>query len=343
MTKLVTIGIPVYRRLDFLPHVLNIVSSQVYPDIELIVSDNGMNGSAVHDIVKKYYSRPIRFRQNSSTVGMSIHFNQIIHEASGEYFVLLADDDEISPNYVSELVTLLERYSRASVAMSIQETIDETGVTLRRSSEKVPEMLTGPDFIRAAWGTHEYGYESFSTFVGRTSNLVNYGGYPDFYKGTALDDALIVKLCFDNFLVFSTRCTFRKRYSEVSDGYAMGIKELSRGLRDFLAFLESDPIIRAYAVSQRRQWKESKRYLVEMAWKTYYYRWINLYKKRLTPQEWVRAGFYMPFIPDYYRAVLQTFAHSVVDEGLEKLEEHIPWAYKIYRTVHPKRVHDGQS
>ena len=252
MTKLVTIGIPVYRRLDFLPHVLNIVSSQVYPDIELIVSDNGMNGSAVHDIVKKYYSRPIRFRQNSSTVGMSIHFNQIIHEASGEYFVLLADDDEISSNYVSELVTLLERHTRASVAMSIQETIDETGVPLRRSSEKVPEMLTGPDFIRAAWGTHEYGYESFSTFVGRTANLVNCGGYPDFYKGTALDDALIVKLCFDNFVVFSTRCTFRKRYSEASDGYAMGIKELSRGLRDFLAFLESDPMIRAYAVSQRQ-------------------------------------------------------------------------------------------
>ncbi len=111
---------------------------------------------------------------------------------------------------MSELVTLLERHTRASVAMSIQETIDETGVTLRRSSEKVPEMLTGPDFIRAAWGTHEYGYESFSTFVGRTANLVNYGGYPDFCKGTAHDDALIVKLCFDNFVVFSTRCTFQK-------------------------------------------------------------------------------------------------------------------------------------
>ena len=343
MDKLVTVGIPVYRRLDFLPNVLNIVSSQVYPDIELIVSDNGMNGSAVHDIVKKYYSRPNSFRQNSSTVGMSVHFNQILHEASGEYFVLLADDDEISSNYVSELVTLLERHTRASVAMSIQETIDETGVPLRRSSEKVPEMLSGPEFIRAAWGTHEYGYESFSTFIARTANLVNCGGYPDFCKGTAHDDALIVKLCLDNFVVFSTRCTFRKRYSEVSDGYAMGIKELSRGLRDFLAFLESDPMIRAYAVSHRRQWKESKRYLVEVAWKTYYYRWIDLYKKRLSRQEWARAGFYMPFIPDYYRAVAQTFTQSVVDGALEKLEEHIPWVYKIYRTVHPKRLHGGQS
>jgi glycosyltransferase involved in cell wall biosynthesis len=343
MTKLVTIGIPVYRRLDFLPHVLNIVRSQDYPDIELIVSDNGMNGSAVHDIVKKYYSRPNRFRQNSSTVAMAIHFNQIIQEASGEYFVLLADDDEISSNYVSELVTLLERHTRASVAMSIHETIDETGVPLRRSSEKVPEMLSGPDFIRAAWGTHEYGYESFSTFVARTANLVKCGGYPDFCRGTASDDALVIKLCLDNFVVFSTRCTYGKRYSGASEGYAMVIQDLSKGLREFLAFVESDPTIGAYAASHPREWRESERYLVNKAWKTYYYRWTGLYRKRLTYLEWVRAAFHMPFIPDYYRAVAQTFTQSVVDDGLEKLEEHLPWAYKIYRTVHPKRLHGGQS
>jgi glycosyltransferase involved in cell wall biosynthesis len=337
MNKLVTIGIPVYKRLEYLPHVLNIVSSQDYPDIELIVSDNGMNGSAVHDIVKKYYSRPNKFRQNPSTVGMSMHFNQIIHEASGEYFLLLADDDEISPNYVTELVNALERHIRASVAMSIQETIDETGVFVRRSSEKVPEMLSGPDFIRAAWGTHEYGYESFSTFVARTANLVKCGGYPEFHKGTAHDDALIVKLCLDNFVVFSTHCAFRKRYSEASDGYAMAIQDLSKGLRDFLAFLESDPTIKAYALSHRRQWRESKRYLVGVAWKTYYYRWIDLYKKRLTRREWVRAGFYMPFVQDYYRAVAQTLTQSVVSDALDKFREHLPWAYKIYRTVNPSR------
>lgn len=343
MTKLVTVGIPIYRRLEYLPHVLNIVSSQDYPDIELIVSDNGMNGSAVHDIVKKYYSRPNKFRQNPSTVGMSMHFNQIIHEASGEYFLLLADDDEISSNYVSELVNSLERHTGASVAMSIQETIDETGVPLKRSSERVPEMLSGPNFIRAVWGTHEYGYQSLSTFVARTANLVKCGGYPDFCGGTAHDDALIVKLCLDNFVVFSTHCAFRKRYSEASDGYAMAIQDLSKGLRDFLAFLESDPTIRAYAVSHRHQWRESKRYLLEMAWKTYYFRWTGLYKRRLTRLEWARAGFYMPFIPDYYRAVTRTLTRNVVSDALEKLEEHLPWAYKIYRTVHPKRPQAGHS
>jgi len=337
MSKLVTIGVPIYKRLEYLPNVLKIVGSQDYPDIELIVSDNGMNGPAVYEIVNKYYSRPSRFRQNPSTVSMSIHFNQIIHEACGEYFVLLADDDEISSNYVSELVNLLECHPQASVAMAMQETVDEAGAFIRRSSERVPEILAGPDFIRAVWGTHEYGYESLSTCLVRTANLVACGGFPDFWKGSASDDALIVKLCLDNFITLSSRCIFRKRCYDTSYGYSQTTQDLARGIKDFLRFLDTNPILRQFACVHPSQWRETKHLLIDMIWKTYYYRWTKLYRERVTYKEWMRAGFYMPFIPDYYRAVTQTLTRSVVSDALERVEKHFPWAYKIYRTVNPRR------
>ena len=57
MNKLVTVGIPIYKRLEYLPSVLKIVGWQDYPNVELIVSDNGMNGPAVREIVDRYYSR----------------------------------------------------------------------------------------------------------------------------------------------------------------------------------------------------------------------------------------------------------------------------------------------
>ena len=50
---------------------------------------------------------------------MHEHFNQLVQEATGEYFVLLCDDDQISANFVTELVAVLERTSR-SVACHIQ-------------------------------------------------------------------------------------------------------------------------------------------------------------------------------------------------------------------------------
>jgi GT2 family glycosyltransferase len=119
--KLVTIGLPMWKRLEYLPHILKIIEAQDYPSIELLVSDNGMNGNKVRDTVQAHYSRPFKFRQNSSIAEIPKHFNQIVQHATGEYFVLLSDDDEITPNFVSELVHLLERYPEANVAFARQD------------------------------------------------------------------------------------------------------------------------------------------------------------------------------------------------------------------------------
>ena len=337
MKKLVTIGIPVYRRLEYLPNVLKIVASQDYPEIELIVSDNGMNGSTVSELVKQYYSGRGRSRQNPCTVSMSIHFNQIIHEASGEYFILLADDDEISSNYVSDLVALLERYPQASVALAVQETVDENGALLRKSSEIVPEILSGTDFVRAVWGTHEYGYESLSTFLARTANLVACGGYPDFWKGSGNDDALVVKLCLNNFVTLSSRCAFRKRYYDTSYGYSQTSQDLARGIKDFLTFIDTEPTLPPFACDHPSQWHATKHLLVKMAWTTYYLRWADIYKQRLGPLQWAKAGFALPFIPEYYRAMTKTLIATSVSKVYSDLKQHLPRACQLSRAAKARR------
>ena len=306
MTKLVTVAIPIYKRLQYLPHVLDIVASQDYPNIELLVSDNGMNGSTIPDIVSRYYPKPYRFRQNPSTVNMPNHFNQLIENASGEYLVILADDDEISSNYVSDLVRVLEKHSQASIAISIQESIDEAGNIISRSKDTVPEILSGPDFIRAIWGTREYGFRSLSTFLARTQQLKANGGWPIFRVAQGDEDALIVKMCLDSFIVFSTRSTFRKRYDASTDQGSLAIRDLAKGVRDFLQFFETDAKILDYAASYPAVWAESKRHLVNNAWRTYYFRWTGMYRKGLPPAQWVMAAFALPLIPNYYKAVART-------------------------------------
>ena len=296
-----------------------------------------MNGSAVSELVKQHYSRPSRFRQNPSTVGMSIHFNQIIKEASGEYFVLLADDDEISSNYVSELVNLLKRHPQASLAMALQETVDETGALVRRSSEQMPEILSGPNFIRAVWGTHEFGYDSLSTFLARTTNLVASGGFPDFWKGSGNDDALVVKLCLSNFIALSSRCVFRKRCYESSYGYSQTSQDLARGIKDFLHFVDTNSILRQFAYEQPSQWRTTRHLLVKMAWRTYYLRWADMYRQRLSPLQWTKAGFELPFIAEYYKAMIQTLIAVAAGKAASAMKQHLPLAYQVYRAAKPKR------
>jgi glycosyltransferase involved in cell wall biosynthesis len=330
MSKLVTIGIPIYRRLEYLPNVLDVVARQDYSDIELLVSDNGLNGNAVPDILKRRYPRPFKFRQNSSIAEMFAHFNQILGAASGEYFVLLQDDDEISSNYVSELVSLLERNPQASAAIALHETMDEGGKTVRSSETVVPELLSGAEFIRAVWGTYEYGYEAFPTFMARTKESLNCGGYASFWKGTGIDDALLIKLTLNNFVAVSTRCAFRWRCYDSSHGFALSIQDLARGLRDYLSFLESDSTIIEYARMYPTEWNDLKRHLVAMVWQTYFYRWTDMYKKRLTTAQWIRAGFAMPLIPEYYRAVASAFKQSFLSVPLKK---HLPRTYNFCRAT----------
>jgi glycosyltransferase involved in cell wall biosynthesis len=314
VSKLVTLCIPLYKRLEYLPGILDIVAAQDYPNIELLISDNGMNGKAIPDIVDRCYPRAYRFRQNSSTVGMAAHFNQLIQEASGEYFTLLGDDDEITSNYVSDLVALLEKRPEASVAMSVQESIDEAGKLFHRSKDTVPEILSGPNFIRAAWGTREYGFRSFSTYLARTERLKAAGGYPIFWVAQGDDDALIIKMCIDNFIVFSTRSAFRKRYHRSSDQHSLPIHDLARGLRDFLSFFDTDREILNYASSHPVEWAESKRCLVDMAWRTYYYRWSDMYRKRMPPLKWITAAFEIPFTSRYYRTALRTLFGAALSQ-----------------------------
>jgi hypothetical protein len=243
---------------------------------------------------------------------MPAHFNQLIENASGEYLVILADDDEISSNYVSDLVGLLEKHPQASVAMSVQESVDEAGNVISRSKDTVPEILSGPDFIRAIWGTREYGFRSLSTFMARTRQLKACGGWPAFRVAQGDEDALIVKLCLDNFIAFSTRCTFRKRFHGESDQSTLPILDLAKGLRDFLKVFDTDPQILSYAASHPAEWSQSKRHLVDMAWKTYYFRWTGMYRKRMPPLRWAMAAFAMPLIPRYYKAVASTFKNAIL-------------------------------
>jgi GT2 family glycosyltransferase len=313
MGKLVTIGVPVYRRLEYLPNVLKVIAQQDYSCIELLVSDNGTNGPKVPEIVKKHYSRPFKFRQNDSTVGLSKHFNQIVHAASGEYFVLLQDDDEISPNYVSELVSQLERHPEASVAISRQEIISETGDRLAQSEAELPDILSGADFVPAAWQFHKYMFECFATFLAKTEQIRACGAYPEFRKGSHNDNALLIKLSLNSYIAFSAKCSFRWRAYETSHGWSISILDLAADTRQFLRFLETDPTILKFSSAHPGEWKKLKSILVRMAWHTYFTRWNDIYRNRLSFPQWVATAFAMPPITDYYKNVAFTFGACLKD------------------------------
>lgn len=307
MAKLVTIALPVYKRLDYVVDALRSIAAQDYPNIELIVSDNGQNGLQVKELAEQWYHKPFRFRQNPETVPIPVHYNQLIAEATGEYFAFLDYDDTLSPNYVSELVAILDAHPEVTVAIARQEIVDPSLQVLRVSSDKIPGILPGPDFIRD-WT--KYGYESYATVLGRTAYIKEDGGHPDISGGTYTDDALLIKLCLRGAVGISLRATFRWRWSPISYGWSLKCAGLAADTRQFLQFLKRDPAVLRYRSLQPETWRELEARLTRMAWQTYFERWSGMYQERMPFHTWVRAGFGMPYIPDYYAKVAETIWYA---------------------------------
>jgi glycosyltransferase involved in cell wall biosynthesis len=323
MSKSVTIGIPVYKRLHCLPQALRSVAAQDYPNIDLLVSDNGLNGNKVQEIVTEWYSRPYRFRQNSVTVKMAEHYNQLIQEANGHYFMTLDDDDTISPNFVSDLVGIIEDHPHVAVASGRQHVVDASGRLLRQSSNEVSDFLTGEEFVRT-WTKH--GFANYTTFLTRTKDIKECGGFPDYPRGYHIEDAVLLKLCLGRSIAFSKRCIFYFSRLDSSMSASIGHEELAEATRGFLTFLDSDPRILNYQRSHPALWSELKDIMATMTWRTYLRHWESLDRQRLSTIQWVKAACVLPFIPDYYRGVISVLTREVKRVLISGIKKLIPGA-----------------
>ena len=115
----VTIGMPTFRRAHTIRRALASVARQSYRDFILIVSDNaGEDQETIGAIAEIAGDLPevvvVAQDQNLGAIG-NLQF--LLAVAETDYFMWLADDDEISDDYLSELVRLLDGDSNAVSAM----------------------------------------------------------------------------------------------------------------------------------------------------------------------------------------------------------------------------------
>jgi glycosyltransferase involved in cell wall biosynthesis len=327
----VTVAIPVYRRLTLLPAALQSVAAQEYSNIELIVSDNGENADVVPDIVRAHYPGPHINRRNSPSVPLVTHLNQLLAAASGKYFVLLCDDDEISPTFVAELVERLEREPGAHVGIARVATMDEHGANRQTLPGMWAEQLAAADFIRL-WTTKTMRLLSTITHVSRTDSARLCGGYADLPRGLYSDNLLLLKLAMRGDVVFGQQCTFTWRVDDSSTGFAASYQEVAAACRGFLEVLDHDPQIAAYAAS-RPDWYELRKLLREQCGSWYFYRWRDRYAQRLSTAAWLRAAYALPFMPSYYRQVHATLAELAKRPVRERVPALVEFKQRVARAL----------
>tara|TARA_B100000886_G_scaffold338718_1_gene302228 strand:+ start:300 stop:1250 length:951 start_codon:yes stop_codon:yes gene_type:complete len=119
ITPRVTIGMPTFSRPNLLRRALASVASQTYRNFVLLVSDNAGFDNSTLEAVKAYshlLPEVILIAQNSN-IGALNNFKFVLSVSNTEYFMWLSDDDEISPNYLQELVQILDSDQSTVTAM----------------------------------------------------------------------------------------------------------------------------------------------------------------------------------------------------------------------------------
>jgi hypothetical protein len=99
----VSIGIPTINRSSLALRALRSALAQTYSDVEVIVSDDASTDDTVQRIREIRDPRVVLFEQKQR-LGLVGNFDFCLRHASGEFFLLLGDDDVLLPTAIECLV-----------------------------------------------------------------------------------------------------------------------------------------------------------------------------------------------------------------------------------------------
>lgn len=115
--SLVSVIIPVYNGSNYLRDAIDSVLLQTYPNIEIIVVNDGSNDNGMTEEVALGYGDRIRyFHKENGGVGSALNLG--IEKMKGDYFSWLSHDDLYLPQKIDSQMRLLENYSNKTLIVT---------------------------------------------------------------------------------------------------------------------------------------------------------------------------------------------------------------------------------
>lgn len=169
-----TIVIPTVNRASLVSRAIDSALAQTYPDIEIIVSNNGSTDDT-RAVLDRYIGIPrLRIVHLEKTISATIHGNFLIEQARGEFFLGLSDDDWIEPRFTEKVFDLFDHRPGLSFVW--------TGCFIHYADIMVPartgpKVESGPNFLAGFLRNHRN--ICWCACVTRTADLRRIGPITD--------------------------------------------------------------------------------------------------------------------------------------------------------------------
>jgi glycosyltransferase involved in cell wall biosynthesis len=222
---LVTIGLPVFNASRYLAECLNALVGQTYRNIRIVISDNASTDDTIA-ICDGYAARDARITiiRTDKNRGAGWNHRRVLELATGTYFRWHGADDTIAPSFVAACVAALEVNPQAVLAYPLTTIIDNDGVVVRKTSDRLPLAASDPRVrfaaLLSAWSiTHSpfYGVMRLSA----TATLPPFGAF------LASDRAFLAELALRGpFVQVEEYLMFRRHYAKHTTQTDMSEREL---------------------------------------------------------------------------------------------------------------------
>jgi len=203
---MITIGIPV-TKVRFLTQTLRSVADQTCGDYEVVIVDNGADGDVSACAADAGLQKAI-LHKNSTRIPPIANWNKVLTLATGQWFILLSDDDYFEREHLSALLEAASTHPQAGLVHSRVRLVNEKGSTLLLTST-APEWESALDFL---WHRINMLRTQFlSEFMYNTASLRNNGGFVDFPSAWCTDDATNFREALPGGVVYSSKPTLNYR------------------------------------------------------------------------------------------------------------------------------------
>ncbi len=187
----ISVLIPSYQVEPFISRCLDSVISQTYPNLEILVVDDGSSDGTV-DVLRSYAANDDRIRVWQEVHrGVSIVRNQLLKEASGEYLFFLDADDFLTPDALQILYDTAVKYQAEIVQCEMEDT---SGDEISDHSDRGVTVYTRMEALRAYNRTEE-GPRCMSAGKLYKKSIFDHIRYPE--DGRTQEDEYVAFLALD--------------------------------------------------------------------------------------------------------------------------------------------------
>ncbi len=125
-----SVCIPAYNRSQYLSSLLDSIFDQTYQDFEIIICEDDsperVHIRAVIETYAKKYPCVIKYIENETNLGYDGNLRKLLNIASGEYCLLLGNDDLLAPNALAVVAAAVTRHPNIGVLLRSYATFDGT-------------------------------------------------------------------------------------------------------------------------------------------------------------------------------------------------------------------------